>query len=275
MTPTPATTPHPIQRDDVTVRSTDPDTVIGRAFRLLDAFRPGPAELTLNQLASRCDLSRSTAHRLAGQLARQGALEQTDHGWRLGTRIFELGQMVSPQRRLRELALPHMQDLFVATGQTVQLAVEDDNEVLYIEIISGHRKAPSPSRRGGRMPLHCTALGKVLLAFSGDGGRSYLAGDPVLTPRTPSTIIELATLRRELHHVRHEQLAYDHEEAAAGLMCVAAPLLDGEGTAAAAMSVSMPTYGPLTLAAVAPAVRTCARALGRELARAAPIASRA
>ena len=125
------------------------------------------------------------------------------------------------------------------------------------------------------MPLHCTALGKVLLAFSGDGGQSYLAGEPVLAPRTPSTIVELSTLRRELHHVRHEQLAYDHEEAAAGLMCVAAPLLNGQGTATAAMSVSMPTCGSLTLAAVAPAVRTATRALGRELARASPIASRA
>jgi DNA-binding IclR family transcriptional regulator len=246
------------------MRNGDRDTVIGRAFRVLDTFDGGRPELTLDEIAEHSGLSRSTAHRLAGQLVRQGALERSRRGWRLGTRMFELGQLVVREQRLRERALAYMQDLYTATGETVQLAVPDAGAVLYVEIISGHRKVATPSRRGGRMPMHCTALGKALLAFSADGGREFLAGEPELEARTPRTIVDLAALRQELHEVRVDQLAYDREEAALGLCCVAAPILDGTGTAAAALSVSMPAGGRLTLAEVAPAIRTVARALTRE-----------
>ena len=114
------------------------------------------------------------------------------------------------------------------------------------------------------MPLHCTALGKVLLAFSADGGQRFLAGDPVLTMRTPNTIVTADLVRTELHAIRREQLAYDREEAAIGLQCVAAPIIDPDGTATAALSVSMPTAGRMSLAEVAPAVRAVARALSRD-----------
>lgn len=101
--------------------------------------------------------------------------------------MFELGQLVARERRLRERALAYTQDLYAITGETVQLAVLDSGEVLYIEIIGGHDRVATPSRRGGRMPLHCTALGKAPLAFSQDGGRAFLEARPVLAPRTAHT----------------------------------------------------------------------------------------
>jgi IclR family acetate operon transcriptional repressor len=245
------------------MRSSDGEAVVTRAFRLLQAFGDGAPELTLDELAAATGLSRSTAHRLAGQLVTEGALERSRRGWRLGTRMFELGQLVAREQRLRERSLAHMQDLYAATGETVQLAVADGHEVLYVEIISGHRKVATPSRRGGRMPLHCTALGKALLAFSADGGRAFLQSARGLERRTYHTIVDLPALRRELHAVRTDQLAYDREEAAAGLVCVAAPIVDRAGNATAALSVSMPTVGRLTPAEVAPPIRTVARALSR------------
>jgi IclR family acetate operon transcriptional repressor len=245
------------------MQRTDGEGVVTRAFRLLEAFSGDAPEMTLDELATAADLPRSTAHRVAGQLVMEGALERSRRGWRLGTRMFELGQLVAREQRLRERALAYMQDLYAVTGETVQLAVADDHEVLYVEIISGHRKVASPSRRGGRMPLHCTALGKALLAFSADGGRAFLQSAPRLERRTAQTIVDLPALRRELHSVRADQLAYDREEAADGLHCVAAPILDGSGNATAALSVSMPTVGRLTPAEVAPAIRTVARALSR------------
>ncbi|HTU31936.1 MAG TPA: IclR family transcriptional regulator [Solirubrobacteraceae bacterium] len=246
------------------MREGNGEGVMTRAFRLLDAFAEGAPELTLEELAARSGLPRSTTHRLAVQLAAEGALERSRRGWRLGTRMFELGQLVAREQRLRERALAHMQDLYAATGETVQLAVADGDEVLYVEIIGGHRRVKSPSRRGGRMPLHCTALGKALLAFSSDGGRRYLDSRPALPARTPHTITDLAALRAELHSVRARQLAFDREEAALGLRCVAAPVLDSRTrVATAALSVSMATDSPLTPAEAAPAVGTVARALGR------------
>ncbi len=114
------------------------------------------------------------------------------------------------------------------------------------------------------MPLHCTALGKVLIAFSVDGGRAWLESGPVLEARTAHTITDPDRLLRELHDVRVDQVAFDREEAALGLQCVAAPILNRAGVATAALSVSMPTEGRHGFAGVTPAVRTVARALSRE-----------
>jgi IclR family acetate operon transcriptional repressor len=258
-------TPDPVEWDTVTMRnSSDGRSVVGRVFDLLGAFDAGAKELTLGELCAQSSLPRSTAHRLVAQLSDLGALERSARGWRLGTRMFELGQLVPREHGLRELAVAHMQDLHAATGETVQLAVADSEEVLYVEIVAGHLKVPTPSRRGGRMPMHCTALGKVLLAFSHDAGRAFLASRSTLERRTHNTIASADQLRAELHVVRHEHLAYDHEEAALGLQCVAAPILDRAGHAVAALSVSMPTDGRLTPANAGAALQTVASALRRE-----------
>jgi IclR family acetate operon transcriptional repressor len=249
------------------MRSSDGDAVVSRAFRLLSAFGPGRPELTLDELATSSGLARSTVHRLAGQLADQGALEHSRRGWRLGVRLFELGQIVPRQQRLRDVALAYMEDVYEATRETVHLAVLDGGEVLYVEILSGHRKVPTPSRRGGRMPAHCTAVGKVLLAFSDDVGEGFLASAGALPRRTPQTLTDPDRLRRELQDVRRSGLAFDREEALPGLVCVAAPILTAKGTARAALSASMPATGPLTFAETAPVVRAAARALTRELRR--------
>jgi len=249
------------------MRNSDGDAVLDRAFRLLWAFRSPPTELTLTDLATRTGLPRSTAHRLIGQLVEQGALERSPGGWRLGVRLFELGHIVPRQQHLRDVALAYMEDLYEATRETVQLAVLDDGEVLYVEIISGHRKVSTPSRRGGRMPAHCTALGKTLLAFSPDVGADWLTHHTPLQRRTSRTLIDPDRLRRELHDVRRSRLAYDREEASPGLTCVAAPILAANGSARAALSVSMPAAGRLTPAQAAPAVHAAARALTRELNR--------
>lgn len=249
------------------MNNTTGDAVLDRAVRLLDAFRAAGPELTLDDLAARSQLPRSTAHRLAGQLVRLGLLERSRRGWRLGLALFELGQMAPRQERLRDVALAYMEDLYEATNETVQLAILDEGDVLYVEIISGHRKVRTPSRRGGRMPAHCTALGKAMLAFSPDAGRAWLAGHAPLPARTPMTVTDPDLLARELHDIRRRRLAYDRQEAAEGLVCVAAPLLRPDGNARAALSVSMPADGRITPPQVGPAVLASARALSRELQR--------
>ena len=247
------------------MRNSSGDSVVTRAFGLLSAYTPERSEMTLEELVEECGLARSTAHRLAVQLADLGALERTPRGWRLGLRLFELGQIVPRPQHLRDIALAHMEDLYEATRETVHLAVLEGDEVLYVEILSGHRKVPSPSRRGGRMPVHCTAVGKALLAFSGDGGRRAASAE-ALVRLTSQTITDPDRLLGELDDVRRTGLAYDREEARPGLICVAAPILAGNGIAHAALSVSMPADGPLTITQAAPALRTAARALTRALA---------
>ncbi len=235
--------------------------MLDRAFALLDAFGVGRAELTLPELVEGSGLPRSTTHRLATQLERLGVLERTARGWRIGVRLFELGQLVPTQLRLRERALPYMGDLYERTHQTIQLAVLDGPEVIYVEVIAGHHPVRSPSRRGGRVPAHCTAVGKVLLAFAPEP--PPLEG-PDLVALTRRTVTDRARLRRELAQVRHDGIAFDNEEAMLGLCCAAAPVTDHRGVVAA-LSVSMPIGGAVTPRGVASVVRTAALGLSRDL----------
>jgi DNA-binding IclR family transcriptional regulator len=241
------------------------DSVLDRAFQLLRAFSAEHPQLTLAEMVARSGLPRSTAHRLACQLERHGALEHGAGGWRLGVGLFELGQLVSRRQRLRDLALAHMEDLYELTRATVHLAVLEGDEVLYVEMLSGHRKVLTPSRVGGRMPAHCTGVGKVLLAYD-DGARARLArATEPLAAVTARTITEPARLLAELVEVRRRGIALDREEAAENLVCVAAPLLTGPGVAAAGLSVSMPAHGRLQPRDVEPALRQAAQRLGRTL----------
>jgi DNA-binding IclR family transcriptional regulator len=236
-------------------------SILERAFGVLAAFGPGRTELTLNELAERSRLPRSTAHRVACRLEGLGALERTRRGWRVGVRMFELGQLVPTQLRLREQALPFMGDLYEATRGTIHLAVLEGADVMYVEMLAGHRKVRSPSRRGGRVPAHCTAVGKVLLAFTPE---AFDRDGPPLAARTRATITDRVALAAVLAEVRRTGVAFDEEEAMEGLHCVAAPVRDHRGVAAA-LSVSMPVDGPMTPRGCAPVVRTAALALSRQL----------
>jgi DNA-binding IclR family transcriptional regulator len=245
------------------MRNSDGGTVLDRAFRVLGAFTVRRPWLTLGELAQESGLPRSTAHRLARQLERQGALERAGDGWRLGVRLFELGEMVSRRQRLRDLALAYMEDLYESTRATVHLAVLEGEDVLYVEMLSGHRKVPTPSRVGGRMPAHATGVGKVLLAYR-DDRLARLARETISLPAvTPHTITDPRRLRAELLAVRRQGIAHDREEAAEGLVCIAAPLLVARDRAVAGLSVSIPARGRLHPHGIEAELRATAARLSR------------
>jgi DNA-binding IclR family transcriptional regulator len=238
-------------------------SVVSKAVALLDAFALDEPELSLNELAHRTGLPLSTTYRLASELVSWGGLERgAEGGYRIGLRLLEIGARAPRSAGLQELVVPFMQDLFVATGQNVHLAVLDGLEALYIERVTGLRSAPVRSRRWGRMPLHATGVGKVLLAYA----------EPALTDRiiaaglsafTPYTIVAPGHLRRNLAEIRRTGIAFAREEMTVGRLSVAAPVFDAGGRAAAAMSIVVPTsVDPQRLA---PAVRTAACCASRRL----------
>jgi IclR family acetate operon transcriptional repressor len=238
-------------------------SVIRRAFDVLGAFTGRPSRLTLSELVDHTGLPKTTVHRVALELVALGALERRNGGYALGPRLFELGLLVSRHRWLRDVALPYMQDLYGLTHETVQLAVLDGLDVQYVEIIHGHRRASSASR-GGRMPFHCTGLGKAIVAFSPpDVVASALARR--LMPRTPRTITDRALLRVELAQIRRAGVALDRGEAERGLICAAAPIVNADGTAAAAISVAMEHRSRVGLSRVAPMVKRAADAISSDL----------
>lgn len=242
------------------------DTVLGKAVAILRAFGPSDSVLPLAELVRRTGLSKGTAHRVAGDLVTHRLLDKTEHGYRLAGGLFELGMRAATERTLLELAMPYLQDLYERTHETVHLGVREGSEVVYVAKIGGHRQAASPSRAGGRMPMHCTAIGKVLLAYADPTLRQQVLAGP-LERRTPHTIVAPGLMQRQLDTILESGVSYEREESTVGLLCVAAPVLDVDGrTALAAISVTGPVgrFRPETHAA---AVRAAATALSSTLAR--------
>lgn len=237
--------------------------MLGRAVELLDAFSPDAVSLSLAELTRRSGLPKPTAYRLAGQLVELGLLERGGTTYRLGLRLFELGSAVSRQRRLRDAALPVMQDLYEATHETIHLGVLDGLEVLYIDKIAGKRATSVATRTGTRKPLHCTALGKVILAHSPPALLDAVV-ESGLSRHSPHTITDPARLRAELANIADQGVAYDREEYSLRVTCVAAPLLDRNHRAQAAISITGPTarFDPLSRAST---VRMAALSLVRTL----------
>lgn len=239
-----------------------PVTVVGRAALLLDCLAAGDSP-GISELARRSGLAKTTVFRLVRELASCGLVEVTGDGARLGMRLFELGSSVPRQRSLAEAALPYMRDLQQATGDTVHLAVLDRAEVVYLQILRGRGTRQLPSRVGGRMPAHATGVGKAILAFSPrEVVSAVIAGG--LARRTARTIVAPGVLRRELSRVRQAGTAFDREESGPGIVCAASPVFGADGAVLAGLSLTG-WSARLNLARAAPAVRTAALALSRQL----------
>lgn len=239
--------------------------VLGRSFDVLGVFCQGPAEqLSLAEISRRTGLPKSTAHRLLATLVSLGAVERVGSAYRLGMRMFEIGEHVPRKRDLREAALPFMEDLYEVTHETVHLAVLDGPEVLYIERIQGHHKHRQlASRVGGRLPAYCTGVGKALLAFNPEAAAGIVKGVR-LDARTPYTITSPELLLDELSSIRRSRLSFDREENALGIYCVATAILRG-GQAVAALSVTGPAHSTHQ-ERVGSALRTAGLGLQRVLA---------
>lgn len=242
-----------------------PKSVLARGLRLLDAFGPADADLSLAELSARTGLPKPTAHRLLAELVGWGGIERTANGYRLSLTLFVLGQRVQRQRSLREAALPYLEDLYEATHENVHLAVLDGTDTLFLEKVSGRRSTPIVSRVGGRLPAHCTATGKLFLAFGPPGPLrdSVRAGLPRLTSYT---IITPGMLRADLARTLDRGYGLNHEESEVGVSAVAAPVFDHRRRVIAAVSITGSAHR-LDLEKLAPAVRTAALSLSRELAR--------
>ncbi|MFJ8744653.1 IclR family transcriptional regulator [Embleya sp. NPDC127516] len=241
------------------------DTVLGKAVTILRAFRPDDRAVALAELVRRTGLHKATVHRLTGALVDNRLLDRVEGGYRPSGGLFELGMLAAPERSLLEVATPFLQDLYERTHETVHLGVREGHDVVYVAKIGGHDQARSPSRAGGRMPMHCTAIGKALLAHADDELRNEVLAGP-LERRTPRTVVAPGILRRHLRQTVETGVAFEREESTVGLMCVAAPVLGPDHEALAAISVAGPT-GRFRPERFATHVRAAATGLGITLTR--------
>jgi DNA-binding IclR family transcriptional regulator len=238
-------------------------SVTSKVTAILKAFSFGTRELSLGELARRTGLPTSTAYRLATELLDSGVLERGDGGYRIGLWLWEVGSRAPRSATLQDVVLPYMEDLYEVTKENVHLAVIAGEEALYVERVTGHRSVRVKSRRAGRLPLHATGVGKVLMAYAEDAFIDKILGMR-LTRYTPYTIVTPDRLRAELAEVRRTGVALANQEMTLGSLSVAAPLLDRNGHALAAMSIVVRSTGA-DVHRLAPAIRTAALGAAREV----------
>lgn len=243
----------------------DQSSVLGKVMSVLEAFSADDTGVGFTELQRRTGLPKATLHRIAGDLVAARLLTRVDGAFHLGSHLFELGMRASVERTLLEVATPFLEDLYERTRETVHLGLREGAEVVYVAKVGGHRQARSPSRVGGRLPLHATAIGKALLAWADEEDRVGVLTAP-LERRTARTITAPGRLREQLDQVRETGVAFEYEEGALGLVCVAAPVLDAADRPVAAISVAgaISRFRPSDHAA---SVRAAAAGIAATLAR--------
>lgn len=217
--------------------------VVDRVVDILETFtRLGP-ELGVSEISRALDLKKATAHRLLASLRRRGLVAQdpSSRRYRLGIKLWELGTMATNHVEWIERVKPFLEQLTQRTGETAHLAVLSDGQVLYVEKVESAHSLRMPSQVGRRLPVHCTGVGKALIAFLPDEVLDGLIGRRGLQRFTPNTIIDPKRLHAELALTRKRGYSVDNEEIEEGLVCVGAPIRDHTAHVAAAISIAGPS----------------------------------
>jgi len=217
--------------------------VIDRAARLLDLIATSDESLPLKVLAIDAGLHPSSAFRILNSLAAHGYVERdASSRYRLGRKLLQLGGRVQAHVSLRDDARPIMEALRDSLRETINLAVRDGNEVVYVErAIANTHMMRVEQVIGSRAPLHVTAVGKLFLGEESQAGFDAYVRDNGLPAFTPHTITEVEVLRGECAKSVAARYAVDSEEAEPGVSCLAVPVHDHSGVMVAAISVSAPS----------------------------------
>ncbi len=216
---------------------------VANAMRLLKVFSDDEFEIGVSDLAKRLALAKSTVHRLASTLVRERILERgsRDGKYRLGLLLFELGALVRRKMDVSAEARPQLKALMEKTGETVHLAVLDEFSVLYVNRIESRRAIRMGFGLGVRAPLHCTALGKALLAHQPEAFIDAAIANG-LPQRTVNTISGPQAFRQELASVRARGYAIEDEEIEAGLRSIATVVRNDAGNVIAAIGIAGPAH---------------------------------
>jgi IclR family transcriptional regulator, KDG regulon repressor len=241
---------------------------VERALQILNSFDEDHPERGVSEISEVVDLHKATTHRLLATLLKYGFVERSDDGlkYRLGMRLVELGFNVSRRMDLRREALPYLTRLAEQLDEAVDLSILEQNQTLYIETIQSRHALTIAAAVGRRLPLHCTASGKIFLAWmpSVELNKILEAGLPAFTK---NTITDPLVLVRQLETVRKVGYALDEQEFEEGVCAVSTPIRNQSGTVLAATSVPGPfsRITPERIPSIATALKTTAALISRRL----------
>lgn len=241
----------------------DPKSVIGKVELILDALANNGGRLGLSVLAREAGLPKASVHRICGELVEWGVVERRADSFQLGPKLFELGARVPTSRRLRDTALPFLEELLVAAEHTVHLAVPSGDGVFYVDKLVVHASHPTPYAAAARMPIHATATGKVILAFGPTPALVEALARP-LDALTDNTVTDPVTLSSELDVTVERGYSIERDEMVDGYSSVAAPIRGHANRLIGAISLTS-TTAELSVERVAPMLCATAAAISRRL----------
>ena len=249
--------------------------VLDRTAGILQVLADARSSLGPAQIAEQLSLHKSTIHRLLAALERHGYIRrQPGNGkYSLGLKLFELGSRAVAGLDLREPAQSILERLVSETGETAHLCVIDGGQMVSVAIAESSRTVRTPATVGRRSPLHCTAVGKAILAFLPERALRALLKQQPLRKFTSRTLVTRAALMAELARIRARGYAIDDEEIEEGLRCVGAPVRNYSGAVVASLSIAGPAFRlsrarlPLLAEAVTDAAERLSADLGYETAQ--------
>ena len=247
-----------------TTASRSSTDMVAKSLSLLDLLGEYPHGAALSDLAARSGFPLSTTHRLLASLIRGGfASMDSDRRYNLGLRVFALGQQVASARGFAGTVLPQMEWLSQQTEEAVLMSVLDGDHQLYVHYVPGPQQVGVIGERGRHGPLHCTAMGKVLLAFAPAEQSDRLVETISLDPLGPNTITDRDVFRTEIAAVRTQGFAVADEEHETGILAIGMPVIDSGGRLRAAISVAAPAFrcDLERLTTFLPAMRTAAETI--------------
>jgi DNA-binding IclR family transcriptional regulator len=217
---------------------------IEKAGEVLALFDRERTEWGVREAAEALGLAKSSAHDLLTSLAQVGLLGKTGEGrYRLGWRLVTMSETLLATTELRCEARPILEELAGEYQETIHLAILDDTKVVYVDKLEGKQAVRVElTSLGTRLYPHCTALGKVLLAYRPEADVRRIVKINGLPRFTPNTITDEAELEQALTKIRKQGYAYDLEEILPDLCCVGAPIHNHAGHVIAAISMSIPAY---------------------------------
>lgn len=218
--------------------------MVAHTIRILKALAEADAELSLKDISARAGVGPTSTFRILFTL---GSLDYifknpTSGTYRLSAKLMELAARSLGSQKLVHLARPFMDQLYARFNETLNLAVFQDGEIIYIEIMESRRAFRMTAEVGSRVPLHSTALGKAIAAFLPEDDLKAKLSQCSWLRLTPHTLMTRAEFQRDLARVQKRGYGLDNEETEIGATCVAAPILDAQNHPVAAISISGPTH---------------------------------
>lgn len=245
-------------------RSSSGESVLERTVRILRLFTASSPSLTVSEIARRAHLPVATAHRLVNELVGLGVLERGENRQvRMGVQMWEMASRSSRALDLREAAMPFMEDLQTVVKQHTQIGVLEGTDVLYLERLSARKAVQNITKIAGRLPIHATSAGLVLLAHAPVELQEEVLARP-LRRYTPNTVTDPAQLRGLLAKVRQEGYVIAGQMITPGAIGMAAPVRGEKNTVLAALSIVIPADGP-TPHSQLPALLATARGISRAM----------